>query len=90
MPKYWCRFLKQDNQVIRAGRVIALDDAAAIAEARRSAPNSATSFEIWRNVNFVHQEKLDIPQTLGRKDFQANPESIIGMALSGIARLSHR
>jgi hypothetical protein len=37
----------------------ALDDAAAIAQARACADEPVARFEVWRNVNFVHEERRD-------------------------------
>ena len=56
MAKYWCRYFDVGDQVVRAERMVALDDAAAIAQARACAEEAVTRFEVWRNVNFVHEE----------------------------------
>jgi hypothetical protein len=59
MAKYWCRYFDGSNQVVRAERMSALDDAAAIAQARACADEPVARFEVWRNVNFVHEERRD-------------------------------
>lgn len=61
MAKYWCRFFDENNQLVRAERMVALDDIAAVSNARSAAAGLAR-FEVWRNVNFIHAE-LQIVET---------------------------
>jgi hypothetical protein len=89
MAKYWCRFFDRDEQLVKAERLIALDDDKAIVDARRVAPVGTTRFQVWRNVNFVHEENV-AARRAAQRDRQAplSTEWMIGTALSGIARLS--
>jgi hypothetical protein len=61
MAKYWCRYFDRANHVVSAERLIAIDDAAAIANARKDARIGAVRFELWRNVN-SRSEPFPCPQ----------------------------
>src|SRR6185437_1038167 len=87
MAKYWCRFFDRNDHVLRAERMIALDDAAVIVEARRSAPECAARLEVWRNVNFIHEEDLVALRRAQCGPHAVSSEWMIGAALSGLARL---
>jgi hypothetical protein len=56
MAKYWCRFFDENNQVVRAERMVAVDDITAVSNARAAAAGLVARFEVWRNVNFIHEE----------------------------------
>jgi hypothetical protein len=58
VAKYWCRFFDEHNQLVRAERMVALDDTRAVANARMAAAAPVKRFEVWRNVNFIHEEAL--------------------------------
>ena len=90
MAKYWCRFFDRDEQLVKAERLIALDDEKAIANARGVAPIGTVRFQVWRNVNFVHEEHVAARRAADRgRHGAASTEWMIGAAaLSGIARLS--
>jgi hypothetical protein len=60
MAKYYCRFFDEHNQLVRAERMVALDDTSAVANARAAVDAPVKRFEVWRNVNFIHEEKLTI------------------------------
>jgi hypothetical protein len=89
MAKYWCRFFDRNEQLVKAERLVALDDEKAIAHARGAAPMGTARFQVWRNVNFVHEENLALhraAQNCGHASHSS--EWMIGTALSGLARLS--
>ena len=90
MAKYWCRFFDRDEQLMRAERLIAVDDEKAIANARGAAPMGTVRFQVWRNVNFVHEESVAARRLAERaRRGTASTDWMIGAAaLSGIARLS--
>jgi hypothetical protein len=89
MAKYWCRFFDRNEQLVKAERLIALDDEKAIANARGAAPTGTVLFQVWRNVNFVHEENVAMRRAAERGRHVSRPtELMIGAALSGIARLS--
>ena len=92
MAKYWCRFFDRNEQLMRAERLIALDDDKAIANARGAAPIGTVRFQVWRNVNFVHEENVAARRAAERgRHRTASTDWMIGAAaLSGIARLSSR
>jgi hypothetical protein len=92
MAKYWCRFFDRDEQLMRAERLIALDDERAIANARGAAPSGTVRFQVWRNVHFVHEENVTARRLAERgRCGTASTDWMIGAAaLSGIARLSSR
>jgi hypothetical protein len=89
MAKYWCRFFDRNEQLVKAERLIALDDDKAIASARGAAPLGTVCFQVWRNVNFVHEENVALRRATERAAHPARSSDwVIGTALSGIARLS--
>jgi hypothetical protein len=89
MAKYWCRFFDRNEQLMKAERVVALDDEKAIANARGAAPIGTARFQVWRNVNFVYEENVVLRRAAQGSDHASrSSEWMIGTALSGIARLS--
>ena len=89
MAKYWCRFFDRNEQLVKAERLVALDDEKAISNARRVAPLGTLRFELWRNVNFIHEENLAARRAAETARHPSRPtEWMIGATLSGIARLS--
>jgi len=91
MAKYWCRFFDRNENLVTAERMVALDDERAITAARRAAPIGTLRFQVWRNVNFVHEENVAARRAAERMHQPSRPsEWMIGAALSGIARLSSR
>jgi hypothetical protein len=90
MAKYWCRFFDRNDQLLKAERMLASDDGRAITSARRAAPECTMRFEVWRNVNFVHEESMVAAYRPACEPRAVSSEWMIGTALSGIARLRAR
>jgi len=90
MAKYWCRFFDRSDQLLEAERMLAVGDDLAIANARRAAPECTTRFEIWRNVNFIHEEIMVTSRRTTSEPRPVSSEWMIGTALSGILRLRSR
>jgi hypothetical protein len=90
MAKYWCRFFDRNEQLVKAERLIALDDEKAVANARGTAPMGTVRFQVWRNVNFVHEENVALRRAAQSGHHHGAPptDRMIGATLSGIARLS--
>jgi len=90
MAKYWCRFFDRNEQLVKAERLIALDDEKAITNARGAAPLGTVRFQVWRNVNFVHEENVLLRRAADRNRHRAvSTDWMVGAAaLSRIARLS--
>ena len=90
MAKYWCRFFDRNDQLLKAERMLALNDGQAIVNARREAPECTLRFEVWRNVNFLHEESMALTRRAAAAPHTVSSEWMVGTALSGIARLRAR
>jgi hypothetical protein len=62
MVEYWCRFLDGHGRIISAEKLIAADDADAIAKVRAIVlAENRNGFEIWEGSRLVDTEKARAP-----------------------------